>query len=181
MEQVLQDLDAAGGIIYVSLRYFIAGADRDDRIGEGKEDANHLITLATRAAGRRPHLSVFGTDYPTPDGTCIRDYIHVDDLAAAHVLALEALEQGSPTATYNLGSGRGYSVLEVIKAAEKVTGKKVPYRVGPRRPGDPAVLVASAEKAMAELGCGRGILVWRKLSPLPRSGTATTPMGFCQL
>ncbi|WP_071522660.1 GDP-mannose 4,6-dehydratase [Neomoorella thermoacetica] len=82
----------------------------------------------------------------------MRDYIHVDDLAAAHVLALEALEQGSPTAAYNLGSGRGYSVLEVIKAAEKVTLKKVPYRVGLRRPGDPAVLVASAEKAMAELG-----------------------------
>ncbi|BCV20681.1 NAD-dependent epimerase/dehydratase family protein [Moorella sp. Hama-1] len=80
-------------------------------------------------------MSVYGTDYPTPDGLCIRDYIHVDDLAAAHVLALEALEQGSPKAAYNLGSGRGYSVLEVIRAAEKVTGKKVPYRVGPRRPG----------------------------------------------
>ncbi|WP_200901639.1 GDP-mannose 4,6-dehydratase [Neomoorella thermoacetica] len=111
------------------------------------------MTLATRtAAGKRPYLSVFGTAYPTPDGTCIRDYIHVEDLAAAHVLALEALKQGSPTAAYNLGSGRGYSVLEVIRAAEKVTGQKVPYRVGPRRPGDPAVLVASAEKAMAELG-----------------------------
>ncbi|WP_219322226.1 NAD-dependent epimerase/dehydratase family protein [Neomoorella thermoacetica] len=111
------------------------------------------MTLATRtAAGKRPYLSVFGTAYPTPDGTCIRDYIHVDDLAAAHVLALEALERGGPTAAYNLGTGRGYSVLEVIKAAEKVTGQKVPYRVGSRRTGDPAVLVASAEKAITELG-----------------------------
>ncbi|WP_258359767.1 NAD-dependent epimerase/dehydratase family protein [Moorella sulfitireducens] len=107
MEQVLQDLGAAGGITYISLRYFnVAGADRDGRNGEGKEG-----------------------------GTYIRDYIHVEDLAAAHVLALEALEQCSPTAAYNLGSGRGYSVLEVIKAAEKVTGQKVPYRFGPRRPG----------------------------------------------
>ncbi|CEP67439.1 NAD-dependent epimerase/dehydratase [Moorella glycerini] len=147
------ELSFAREITYISLRYFkVGGADRDGRIGEGEEDATHLITLATRtAAGKRPYLSVFGTDYPTPDGTCIRDYIHVEDLAAAHVLALEALERGGPTAAYNLDSGRRYSVLEVIKAAEKVTGQKVPYRVGPRRPGDPAVLVASAEKAMAEL------------------------------
>nr|WP_277995702.1 MULTISPECIES: NAD-dependent epimerase/dehydratase family protein [Moorella] len=137
----------------ISLRYFnAAGASSAGDIGEDHDPETHLIPLVLRAIMTGEELTVFGDDYPTPDGTAVRDYIHVDDLAAAHVLALEALEQGSPTAAYNLGSGRGYSVLEVIKAAEKVTGKKVPYRVGPRRPGDPAVLVASAEKAMAELG-----------------------------
>ncbi|MBC7324209.1 MAG: UDP-glucose 4-epimerase GalE, partial [Moorella sp. (in: Bacteria)] len=154
VEQVLQDLSAAGEITYVSLRYFnVAGADRDGRIGEGKEDATHLITLATRtAAGRRPHLSVFGTDYPTPDGTCIRDYIHVEDLAAAHVLALEYLLAGGRSEVFNCGYGRGYSVLEVIAAAKKVTGVDFPVRYEGRRPGDPPVLVADARKIRERLG-----------------------------
>ncbi|WP_338819182.1 UDP-glucose 4-epimerase [Moorella thermoacetica] len=154
VERILQDLAAAGGITYVSLRYFnVAGADRDGRIGEGKEDATHLITLATRtAAGRRPYLSVFGTDYPTPDGTCIRDYIHVEDLAAAHVLALEYLLDGGKSEVFNCGYGRGYSVLEVIAAAKKVTGVDFPVRSEGRRPGDPPVLVADARKIRERLG-----------------------------
>ncbi|MBC7324932.1 MAG: UDP-glucose 4-epimerase GalE [Moorella sp. (in: Bacteria)] len=154
VERVLQDLAAAGGITYVSLRYFnVAGADRDGRIGEGKEDATHLITLATRtAAGQRPYLSVFGTDYPTPDGTCIRDYIHVEDLAAAHVLALEYLLDGGKSDVFNCGYGRGYSVLEVIAAAKKVTGVDFPVRYEGRRPGDPPVLVADAGKIRERLG-----------------------------
>ncbi|APC07792.1 UDP-glucose 4-epimerase GalE [Neomoorella thermoacetica] len=154
VERILQDLAAAGGITYVSLRYFnVAGADRDGRIGEGKEDATHLITLATRtAAGRRPYLSVFGTDYPTPDGTCIRDYIHVEDLAAAHVLALEYLLDGGKSEVFNCGYGRGYSVLEVIAAAKKVTGVDFPVRCEGRRPGDPPVLVADATKIREHLG-----------------------------
>ncbi|WP_338835730.1 UDP-glucose 4-epimerase GalE [Neomoorella thermoacetica] len=154
VERILQDLSAAGGITYVSLRYFnVAGADRDGRIGEGKEDATHLITLATRtAAGRRPYLSVFGTDYPTPDGTCIRDYIHVEDLAAAHVLALEYLLDGGKSEVFNCGYGRGYSVLEVIDAAKKATGVDFPVQYEGRRPGDPPVLVADTRKIRERLG-----------------------------
>src|SRR4029450_9087477 len=112
----------------------------------------HLMRLIIQAAmGRRPHTEVFGTDYPTPDGTCIRDYIHVDDLADAHLLALERLEPGKGLC-YNLGIGRGYSVREVIRVAEEVTGKRVPVKEGPRRPGDPPALVASSEKIQRELG-----------------------------
>ncbi|WXJ94297.1 UDP-glucose 4-epimerase [Neomoorella carbonis] len=151
---MLQDVSAVGGISYVSLRYFnVAGTDRDGRIGEGKEDATHLITLATRtAAGKRPYLSVYGTDYPTPDGTCIRDYIHVDDLAAAHVLALEYLLDGGESDVFNCGYGRGYSVLEVIEAAKKVTGVDFPVKYEGRRLGDPPVLVADARKIREHLG-----------------------------
>ncbi|MEW8959674.1 MAG: UDP-glucose 4-epimerase GalE [Moorella sp. (in: firmicutes)] len=154
VERVLKDLDAAGEISYVSLRYFnVAGADREGRIGEGKEDATHLITLATRtAAGKRPYLSVYGTDYPTPDGTCIRDYIHVEDLAVAHVLALEYLLDGGKSDVFNCGYGRGYSVLEVIAAAKKATGVDFPVKYEGRRPGDPPVLVADAKKIRARLG-----------------------------
>jgi len=154
VEQVLEDLSAAGEICHVSLRYFnVAGADREGRIGEGKDDATHLITLATRtAAGKRPYLSVFGTDYPTPDGTCIRDYIHVEDLADAHVLALEHLLQGGGSEVFNCGYGKGYSVLEVIEAAKKVTGVDFPVKYEGRRPGDPPALVADAQKIRARLG-----------------------------
>ena len=153
LEKALASYSRAYNFRAISLRYFnAAGASSAGDIGEDHDPETHLIPLVLRAIMTGEELTVFSDDYPTPDGTAVRDYIHVDDLAAAHVLALEALEQGSPTAAYNLGSGRGYSVLEVIKAAEKVTGQKVPYRVGPRRPGDPAVLVASAEKAMVELG-----------------------------
>lgn len=154
VEQVLKDLSAAGEISYVSLRYFnVAGADRDGRIGEGKEDATHLITLCTRAAaGKRPYLSVFGTDYPTPDGTCIRDYIHVEDLAEAHVLGLEHLLAGRESEVFNCGYGKGYSVREVIEAAKKVTGVDFPVKYEGRRPGDPPVLVADSQKIRAKLG-----------------------------
>ncbi|RJR26627.1 UDP-glucose 4-epimerase GalE [candidate division WWE3 bacterium] len=154
VEQVLKDLSAAGEISYVSLRYFnVAGADRDGRIGEGKEDATHLITLCTRAAaGIRSYLSVFGTDYPTPDGTCIRDYIHVEDLAEAHVLGLEHLLAGRESEVFNCGYGKGYSVREVIEAAKKVTGVDFPVKYEGRRPGDPPVLVADSQKIRAKLG-----------------------------
>ena len=125
---------------------------RTARIGEDHDPETHLIPLVLQAVmGQRPAIEVFGTDYPTPDGTCIRDYIHVDDLADAHLLALEALGPGKHL-RYNLGTGRGYSVREVIRTAEEVTGKKVPVKEGPRRAGDPPVLVAAAEKVRRELG-----------------------------
>lgn len=154
VEQLLKDLSAAGEISYLSLRYFnVAGAARDGRIGEGKEDATHLITLAVRsAAGKRPFLSVFGTDYPTPDGSCIRDYIHVEDLAEAHLLGLQHLLQGGKSEVFNCGYGKGYSVLEVIETARKVTGVDFPVKYEGRRPGDPPVLVADAARIRRELG-----------------------------
>lgn len=147
-EQVLADLSVAGNLNYVSLRYFnVAGADRDGLIGEGKEDATHLITLCMRAAaGQRPYLSVFGTDYPSPDGTCIRDYIHVEDLAKAHVMSLEYLLEGGQSEVFNCGYGKGYSVLEVIEVAKKITGVDIPVKFSSRRPGDPPILVADTRK-----------------------------------
>jgi UDP-glucose-4-epimerase GalE len=153
VEQALADYAAAYGWSYAALRYFNAcGASPDGSIGEDHRPETHLIPLVLEAAqGRRPHIEIFGTDYPTPDGTCIRDYIHVDDLAEAHLLALEKLEPGKGLC-YNLGVGRGYSVREVIKTAEEVTGKSVPVKEGPRRAGDPTMLVASAEKIQRELG-----------------------------
>src|SRR4029077_10380897 len=130
-----------------ALRYFNAsGASADGSIGEDHDPETHLIPLVIQAVlGQRPHIEVFGTDYPTPDGTCIRDFIHVDDLAEAHLLALENLRPGVGL-HYNLGIGRGYSVREVIRAVEEVTGKRVPVKEGPRRAGDPAILVASSAK-----------------------------------
>jgi UDP-glucose 4-epimerase len=153
IEWALGDYAAAYGFGFAALRYFnAAGASPSGTIGEDHDPETHLIPLVLQAAmGRRPAIEVFGTDYPTPDGTCIRDYVHVDDLADAHLLALEAIEPGRGRA-YNLGTGRGYSVAEVIQACERVTGKKVPVKYGPRRPGDPPALVASPERAMGELG-----------------------------
>ena len=153
VERVLADYAAAYGWGYAALRYFnAAGASSDGAIGEDHDPETHLIPLAIQAAlGIRPHLDVFGTDYPTPDGTCVRDYIHVEDLAEAHLLALERLEPGKGL-RYNLGTGRGYSVREVIQTVEAVTGKRVPVREVPRRGGDPPVLVASADKIRRELG-----------------------------
>jgi UDP-glucose-4-epimerase GalE len=153
IEQALADYAAAYGWGYAALRYFNAsGASSDGVIGEDHDPETHLIPLVIYAAlGRRPAIEVFGTDYPTPDGTCIRDYIHVDDLAEAHLLALERLLDGMGL-KYNLGIGRGYSVREVIRTVEEVTGKPVPVKEGPRRPGDPPVLVASSEKIQRELG-----------------------------
>jgi UDP-glucose 4-epimerase len=156
IEKALADYGQAYGLKSVSLRYFnAAGAAAEGEIGEDHEPETHLIPLVIKAIMEQDEpLTVFGDDYPTADGTAVRDYIHVDDLAQAHLLALEALLAGSGnsfSSAYNLGNGSGFSVMEVIKAAEKVTGKKVPYLIGPRREGDPAVLVASAEKAKVEL------------------------------
>ena len=138
---------------YAALRYFNAsGASKDGKIGEDHKPETHLIPLILQTIlGQRPHIEVFGTDYDTPDGTCIRDYIHVDDLAEAHLLALENLAPKKEL-RYNLGIGKGYSVREVIKTAEEVTGKPVPVKHGPRRPGDPPSLVASSDKIQKELG-----------------------------
>ena len=154
VERILADMAYAEDINYVSLRYFnVAGADPQARIGEGKEDATHIITMCVRtAAGLRPCLEIFGTDYPTPDGTCIRDYIHVDDLAHAHLLALEHLLAGGKSRVYNCGYSRGYSVLQVVEAAKKVTGVDFPVKYSGRREGDPPALVADATKLQAELG-----------------------------
>ena len=152
-EIMLRDAGAAHGLDAVILRYFnVAGADPQLRVGQSTKGATHLIKVAVETAlGKRAGMEVYGTDYDTPDGTCIRDYIHVDDLAEAHLLALERLEPGQEM-KYNLGIGRGYSVREVIHVVEQVTGKRVPVQAGPRRAGDPPVLVAAADKARRELG-----------------------------
>jgi UDP-arabinose 4-epimerase len=154
IEQMLRDFDTAHGLRSISLRYFnAAGADPDCDIGEAHDPETHLIPLVLdAAAGLRPGITVYGDDYPTPDGTCIRDYIHVTDLAQAHVLALRALEQGADTTAYNLGNGRGFSVKEVIDTARAVTGCNIPVRLGVRRPGDPPRLVGDATRIQRELG-----------------------------
>lgn len=152
-EKILKRYDQIHGLQYTSLRYFnAAGADPRGEIGEAHEPETHLIPIVLQTVlGKRDELYIFGDDYPTRDGTCIRDYIHVNDLARCHILALEALIEGMPSRIYNLGNGEGYSVREVIKTAEKVTGQKIDAKIGKRRPGDPAALVASAEKAKEEL------------------------------
>jgi UDP-glucose 4-epimerase len=154
LEGALRWYGEAYGLRYASLRYFnAAGADPAGDLGEDHDPETHLIPLVLRVAlGLMPHLNVFGTDYPTPDGTCIRDYIHVSDLADAHVLALEALASGAASTVYNLGNGSGYSVLEVIRAAEEVVGKPIPVQYAARRSGDPAALVAGSEKIKRGLG-----------------------------
>ncbi len=153
VEQLLEDYDHAYGLRSVALRYFnAAGADPAGRVGERHDPETHLIPLVLQAAsGRREAITVFGDDYDTPDGTCIRDYIHVEDLCQAHLLALEALLGGGGSARYNLGNGSGYSVREVIDTARRVTGRAIPERRGPRRPGDPARLVADARRIVADL------------------------------
>jgi len=152
-EQALEAYDRAYGFRFASLRYFnAAGADESGEIGELHDPETHLIPLAlSAAAGLGPELQVFGSDYPTPDGTCVRDYIHVNDLAGAHVKALEYLAAGKTSFAVNLGTGTGASVQEVITEVEKVTGKKVPHKIVPRRPGDPPALVANPAKAEALL------------------------------
>ncbi len=154
IEEVLADYDLAYGLRSVCFRYFnAAGADPGGAIGECHTPETHLIPLVLMAAsGRRPQVKIFGEDYDTPDGTCIRDYVHVNDLCQAHLLALESLLQGGGSAAFNLGNGGGFSVREVIDAAERVTGRKIPVVVAPRRSGDPARLVADASLAHQELG-----------------------------
>lgn len=152
-EQALEAYDRAYAFRYASLRYFnAAGADESGEIGELHDPETHLIPLAMRAAaGTGPELQIFGFDYPTPDGTCVRDYIHVNDLAGAHVRALEHLAAGKPSFAVNLGTGTGASVQQVVSAVEGVTGKSVPHKKVPRRPGDPPALVANPAKAQALL------------------------------
>jgi UDP-arabinose 4-epimerase len=154
VERMLGDFGAAHGLRSIALRYFnAAGADRDGEIGEDHEPETHLIPLALDAAsGRRPNVTVFGADYDTPDGTCVRDYIDVADLADAHLDALRVLEAGAATDAFNLGAGRGYSVREVIDTVARVTGRRPQVVMGARRPGDPAVLVSDATKACNQLG-----------------------------
>jgi UDP-glucose 4-epimerase len=152
-EKVLQTFHDAGKLDFVSLRYFnAAGADPEGELGEDHSPETHLIPLVIKAAMDGTSVPVYGKDYNTPDGTCVRDYIHVTDLANAHFLALQELEEGKISGTYNLGNGNGYSVREVIETVEKVTGRKVTAVDSPRRPGDPARLVASSEKIRKELG-----------------------------
>jgi UDP-glucose 4-epimerase len=153
VEKILGWLDQCRSVRSIALRYFNAcGADPDGHLGEEHEPETHLIPLIFRAIVSGKPLTVFGVDYPTPDGTCLRDYIHVSDLAEAHILALESLLKGGSSGAFNVGTGTGKSVLEVIRAVEEVTGKTVPYTVGPRREGDPATLVASSEKLRRVLG-----------------------------
>jgi len=154
MEGMLKWCDSAHGLKYAALRYFnVAGACRDGSIGEDHRPETHLIPLVLATAlGKRESLSLYGTDYPTKDGTCIRDYIHVEDLVNAHSLALDYLRGGNPSAAFNLGNGQGFSNLEIIEAARQVTKAPIPVRAEGRRPGDPAVLVASSKKAMEVLG-----------------------------
>ena len=154
VEQALADYDKAYGFKSVCLRYFnAAGADPEGQLGERHEPETHLIPLILQAAsGRRSHISVFGQDYDTPDGTCIRDYIHINDLCSAHWLALQSLMSGECSQAYNLGNGNGFSVQEVIDAAKQVTGRNIPVQHAPRRAGDPARLVADATQARQKLG-----------------------------
>ena len=154
VERLLQWYGGAYGLAWTALRYFNAsGADPDGELGEFHQPESHLIPRAIAAAhGDLPELQLFGGDYNTPDGTAIRDYIHVNDLAAAHIRALERLSQGKPSTAFNLGTGHGYSVKEVITAVERAGGRKVPFRLAPRRPGDPPALVADAGRACRELG-----------------------------
>jgi UDP-arabinose 4-epimerase len=154
IERALRWYGSAYGLRSVSLRYFnAAGADPEGEIGECHEPETHLVPLVLQAAlGQRGQIEVFGTDYPTPDGTAIRDYIHVQDLADAHLRAIEHLVAGGPGAALNLGTGRGHSVREVIAAAEAVGGRPVPWRAAPRRPGDPPILVADPSRAIEVLG-----------------------------
>jgi UDP-glucose-4-epimerase GalE len=153
VEQILRDFDHAYGMKHLAFRYFnAAGAHPDADIGELHEPETHLIPLVFRAIESGKPIQIFGTDYPTRDGTCIRDYIHVVDLARAHLLGMERLLAGGSSGAYNLGNGSGYSVREVIETAERVTGRKVPSITAPRRAGDPAELIGTSAAAIRDLG-----------------------------
>lgn len=154
VEHMLKWCDKAYGLKFCALRYFnVAGARADGTIGEDHRPESHLIPLILQVAqGKREKLSLFGTDYPTKDGTCVRDYIHVEDLIDAHMLALDYLRSGNPSTAFNLGNGQGFSNREIIEAARRVTGHPIPVTEEARRPGDPATLIASSGKAMEVLG-----------------------------
>lgn len=179
VEQVLADYAAAYGLGYAALRYFnAAGASPDGDLGEDHDPETHLIPIILRAAlGLRDGVEVFGTDYPTPDGTCVRDYVHVEDLAEAHLLALEAAEPGRGRA-YNLGTGCGNSVREVIEACEAVSERPIEVSYGPRRAGDPPVLVASAERASHELGWRPRYRDLRQIVETAWRWHSTHPLGY---
>jgi UDP-glucose 4-epimerase len=179
VERALADYATAYGLAYAALRYFnAAGASPDGDLGEDHQPETHLIPIVLQVAlGQREHVTVFGDDYPTPDGTCIRDYVHIDDLAAAHTLALDHL-RGGEGLLVNLGTSRGYSVREVIDACRRVTGHAIPVKFGPRRPGDPPALVADAERA-------RRLLAWepkyKELESIVRTAWqwhSTHPRGY---
>lgn len=154
VERLLADVSHAGDLTYSILRYFnAAGADASGKIGERHQPETHLIPLVLQVAtGERDSIRIFGDDYPTPDGTCLRDYIHVSDLTSAHLLALEALLKGGGNSTYNLGNSTGYSVKQIIESARAITGHPIPATTDARRAGDPAVLVADSARIRAELG-----------------------------
>ncbi len=154
VEEMLADYEQAYGLQWAALRYFnAAGADPEGDLGEWHDPETHLIPIILQvASGRRPEVQVFGDDYDTPDGTCIRDYVHVTDLCDAHARAMDYLRSGRPGRAWNLGNGAGFSVREVIDTARRVTGREIPLRVMPRRPGDPARLVADSAAARQELG-----------------------------
>ncbi|MBQ3010925.1 MAG: UDP-glucose 4-epimerase GalE [Oscillospiraceae bacterium] len=154
IEKMLKWSDNAYGIRYVALRYFnAAGSNTEVGIGEDHSPESHLIPLVLKTAlGQRSHIGIFGDDYPTPDGTCVRDYIHVRDLAEAHLMALQYLDKGGRSDAFNLGSGDGYSVKEIIETARKITGREIPAIIEPRRAGDPSILIASNKKAAEVLG-----------------------------
>jgi UDP-glucose 4-epimerase len=179
VEWMLEDFAQAYGLGYAALRYFnAAGASPRGDIGEDHDPETHLIPLILQAAlGLRPFVEIFGTDYPTPDGTCIRDYVHVDDLAEAHRLALEKLRPGSGL-KLNLGSETGHSVREVIRVCEEVVGRPIPVREGPRRPGDPPVLVASSAKAREVLGWSPRFRDLHSMIETAWRWHATHPLGY---
>lgn len=154
IENMLKWCDRASGIHYVALRYFnAAGSDTEAGIGEDHDPESHLIPLVMKTAlGQRDHIGIYGEDYPTPDGTCVRDYIHVKDLAQAHLLALEYLARGGESDVFNLGSGNGYSVRQIIETARRITGREIRAAAEPRRGGDPSILIASNKKAAERLG-----------------------------
>ncbi len=153
VERALPHIERAMGLRSVVLRYFnAAGGDPDGWLGEDHQPEEHLIPRALGAAAGGPPLVIYGDDYPTPDGTCLRDFVHVSDLADAHVLALRKLEAGGESAAYNLGSGDGVTVRQLVQSAERVIGRPIPVRIGARRPGDPSALVASSDRIRRELG-----------------------------
>jgi UDP-glucose-4-epimerase GalE len=175
-EQMLEDLGSRGVLRSFRLRYFnAAGAAADGTLGEDHDPETHLLPLAVAAASGGPSLLLFGDDYPTPDGTCVRDYVHVEDLADAHAAAVDRIREGHPGGAFNLGTGRGASVLDVVRAVEEASGRKVRLRRGPRRPGDPPFLVAALGKAKEVLGwepryrsigpIAATVWEWRRLHP----------------
>lgn len=178
LERMLYWLDRTQGMRYACLRYFNACGASEER-GEDHTPETHIIPLILQVAlGQRADFAIFGDDYPTPDGTCVRDYVHVVDLAQAHILALRALDDGSRT--YNLGNGRGFSVKEVVDMAREVTGRPIPTRVVARRPGDPAVLVASSDKIRRELGWAPKYPELRTIMEMAWNWHVSNPQGYAK-